>query len=514
MHWIFTKEHKMTDKKVVILDCYTDEPSGYGLRPYLGTHQTHLSQALSYKNIPHKYLTIDDLRYASGEREFGDTTNIRILNRTVNANSALDIINNAEQIYLIMGCFVDYKYFSCEPPKSDEVYGFLKNSKASKVLFYVLGSEAGLPESYKTSKLATVIDDVCIGNTYRYVAEPGLNNTYLQPNYDLLANISNKPVQILDQLINPVIAEIETGTGCDRPTCRYCIEAERHIRPEYRMPESIIEQVGTLYNSGVRHFRLGRQPNLFHYQYNNVDKFNQMLSGIREKCPDLETLHIDNVNMKSVVMPHGEEFVKAVVKYCTDGNVAPFGIESFDDTVRKETRISGNADEVFKAIEIMNKHGATRGPNGFPKFLPGINLMHNLWGQSEKTHDINMQYLSKILDQGLLTQRLFYRVMTPNSGVSFSEQSKIMDYYQKCYSDIMSEYVLPMQSRVYEPGTVLKGLREVVKGDTGTELRTLGTCSIKARVDEISLSPYSNYDIQVTGNVSEKVIHGKIVRGR
>jgi radical SAM superfamily enzyme with C-terminal helix-hairpin-helix motif len=496
----------MNDNKVIILDCYTDEPSGYGVRPYLGTHQTHLSQALSYKNIPHKYLTIDDLRYASGERDSG----IRILNKTTNTDSALDIINNAEQIYLIMGCFVDYKYFSAQPPKSYEVYNFLKNSKAKKVLFYVLGSESGLPEMYKTSKLATIMNDVCIGNTYRYIIEPGFDKTYLKPNYDLLNKISGCKNQIIDQLIQPVIAEVETGTGCDRPTCRYCIEAERHIKPEYISPESVVSQVISLYNSGVRHFRLGRQPNLFHYQYNNVEKFNQLLSEIREKCPNLETLHIDNVNMKSVVMPHGEEFVKTVVKYCTDGNVAPFGIESFDDSVRRETRISGQADEVFKAIEIMNKHGAVRGENGFPKFLPGVNLMHNLWGQSEKTHDINMQYLEKILEQGLMTQRLFYRIMTPNSGVSFSEQSKIMNYYQKCYTDIVDKFVLPMQSRVYEPGIILKGFREVV----GNELRTLGTCSIKARVSDNNLMPYKNYDIQVIGNVSEKIISGKIIKER
>lgn len=504
----------MHDKKVVILDCYTDEPSGYGVRPYLGTHQTHLSQALSYKNIPHTYLTIDDLRYANGERDNVATTNIRILNKTVNAERAIDIINNADTIYLIMGCFVDYKYFSCQPPKSDEVYNYLQNTKASKVLFYVLGSENGLPESYKTSKLATIIDDVCIGNTYRYVSESGKDRSYLRPNYELLSVISGYKNQILDQLTHPIIAEIETGTGCDRPTCRYCIESARHIRPEYRSPESIVNQVKNLYNSGVRHFRLGRQPNLFHYQYNNVEKFNQLLGGIRENCHDLETLHIDNVNMKGVVMPHGEEFVKAVVKYCTDGNAAPFGIESFDDDVRTQTRISGQADEVFKAIEIINKHGTTRGPNGFPKFLPGINLMHNLWGQSAKTHDINMRYLTKILEQGLLIHRLFYRIMTPNSGVSFSKDSTIMDYYRQCYSDIQNAFVLPMQSKVYAPGTILKGFREVVSTDAGSELRTLGTCSIKARVHDANLTPYSRYDIEVISNVSEKLIQGQIIKGR
>ncbi len=57
---------KVANGGIVILDCYTDEPSGYGVRPYLGTHQIHLSQALAYRGLPHIYLTIDDLRYASG----------------------------------------------------------------------------------------------------------------------------------------------------------------------------------------------------------------------------------------------------------------------------------------------------------------------------------------------------------------------------------------------------------------------------------------------------------------
>jgi radical SAM superfamily enzyme with C-terminal helix-hairpin-helix motif len=57
--------------QVVIFDCYTDEPSGYGVRPYLGTHQIHLSQALSHLGVDHVYLTIDDLRYANGLRSNG-----------------------------------------------------------------------------------------------------------------------------------------------------------------------------------------------------------------------------------------------------------------------------------------------------------------------------------------------------------------------------------------------------------------------------------------------------------
>lgn len=347
----------MKYNNTVILDCYTDEPSGYGVRPYLGTHQIHLAQALSYKKESFSYLTIDDLRYNNGEKE-EKNTNIRILNKTKNAPNAIEIVNNADIIYIIMGCFVDYKYFSCEPPTSDEVYQFLKHAKAKKVLFYVLGVNDNICEDYKQSDLSKIIDKVCIGNTYRFILENNPVDNYLLPNYDLLDKISSEPVNIIEQLSHPVLAEIETGTGCNTPTCSYCIEAKRHIRPSYREPNSIIKQITTLYKAGIKHFRLGRQPNFFHYQYNSVQKLNELLSQIRHFCPDLQTLHIDNVNMNSVVETHGKDFVKLIVKYCTEGNVAPFGIESFDDEVRTKTHIYGKADKIIKAIEIINEFGA------------------------------------------------------------------------------------------------------------------------------------------------------------
>lgn len=499
----------MTYNKTVILDCYTDEPSGYGVRPYLGTHQIHLAQALSYKQEPFSYLTIDDLRYCSGEKETKDT-NIRILNRTVNASNALDIINNADTVYIVMGCFVEYKYFSCVPPLIDELYQFLKNSRAYKVLFYVLGIDNNICDDYKRSNLAKIIDKVCIGNTYRFILENSVSDNYLLPNYDLLDKISEQPVKIIEQLVYPILAEIETGTGCNTPTCSYCIEAKRHIRPTYREPASIIKQIKALYCSGVRHFRLGRQPNFFHYQYNNVEKLKELLSGVRSECSSLQTLHIDNVNMNSVTEPHGRDFVKLVVQYCTDGNVAPFGIESFDDDVRKDTHIFGRADKIIKAIEIINEYGAEVGSNGFPKFLPGINLMYGLPGQTEKTHAINMDYLRQIYEKGLQTHRLFYRYMTPAQGVIVKNTEKDLIHYNKNKQEIMDSFVMPMQQRVYPAGRILKNFREVVIESGHSLLRTLGTCSIKAQIENLQLTPYSTYDIRVIDSLEPKLLKAEL----
>lgn len=500
----------MDYNKIVILDCYTDEPSGYGVRPYLGTHQIHLAQALSYKNESYSYLTIDDLRFASGERETTNT-NVRILNKTRNAADAINILNNAETIYIIMGCFVEYKYFSCEPPTMSETYKFLKDTKSKKILFYVLGIEDNICERYRSSELSKIIDMVCIGNTYRFVLEDNNSNNFLLPNYDLLDRISDQPIQIIEQLNYPILAEIETGTGCNTPTCSYCIEAKRHIRPTYRNPDSIIKQINSLYKNGVRHFRLGRQPNFFHYQYNSIEKLRELLFGIREIAPDIKTLHIDNVNMNSVVEPHGREFVKLIVKYCSDGNVAPFGIESFDDNVRKSTRIFGSSDKVIKAIEIINEYGAEAGANGFPKFLPGINLMHGLPGQTKDTHYINMKFLDEIYQKKLCTHRLFYRYITPAEGTICLEDNEDMDYYNKCKEEIERSFVIPMQNRVYPAGRILRGFREVIYEDGDSILRTLGTCSIKVVIENKRLIPYELYNVQILGSSKQKLLDGIIL---
>ena len=42
-----------------ILDCYTDEPAGLGVPPYLGTYPRYIA---GFLNEDVNYLTIDDLR--------------------------------------------------------------------------------------------------------------------------------------------------------------------------------------------------------------------------------------------------------------------------------------------------------------------------------------------------------------------------------------------------------------------------------------------------------------------
>ncbi len=165
------------------------------------------------------------------------------------------------------------------------------------------------------------------------------------------------------------------------------------------------------------------------------------------------------------------------------------------------------------AIEIINEYGAEIGKNGFPKFLPGINLMHGLPGQTEKTHEINIEFLNKIYQNRLQTHRLFYRYMTPAEGIISSQIKEDFDYYNKCKNEIMQNFVIPMQKYVYPKGRQLRGFREVVFENGDSFLRTLGTCSIKVMIENKKLTPYDTYNIQILDTIDSKLLKGEIIKG-
>lgn len=489
----------------VILDCYTDEPSGYGVRPYLGTHQIHLSQALACKGVEHYLLTIDDLRYAFAET--ADSRAIETYNVTRNKKSTAKLLSEAERIYVVMGCFVEYQYFSCIPPKSTEVASLLRHFAANGeiILFYVMGTVDGIAPDYRGSELSRIVSRVEHGNTYRFVLNTSDEHADLiNPDYELLSRISSMNAPIIDQLDAAVIAEIETGTGCNTPTCLFCIEAVRSPKVVYREPGDIAAQVRTLYSQGVRHFRLGRQPNFYHYQFQNVAKLEQLLSTIRSECPEIRMLHIDNANIVNVATKAGREFTRLITNYCTSGNIAPLGIESFDEEVRKSTRVVGSAEQVMKAIRVVNEFGAERGDDGVPKLLPGVNIIYGLPGQTAATHKFNMAFLRRILNNDLMTQRLYFRQVTAPTGVSFSEAQKSSRDFKRCFDEVVSEFVLPMQERVYPKGHVISGDIESVQfGDGRIESRFLATCSIKmVEPEPANWSPQTmNVSYRVLGNL-------------
>ena len=94
---------------------------------------------------------------------------------------------------------------------------------------------------------------------------------------------------------------------------------------EFRAKEDVLNEVVEFYNLGARFFRLGKQTCFYTIPYAA-----ELLEEIHNKCPDIKVLHLDNVNPVKVVMDKKNDFkiTKAIVKYCTSGNIAAFGVES------------------------------------------------------------------------------------------------------------------------------------------------------------------------------------------
>ena len=149
-------------------------------------------------------------------------------------------------------------------------------------------------------------------------------------------------------------------------------------------------------------------------------------------------MHIDNVDPVNVT----EEKIKLVVKYCTTGNVAALGVESFDEDVVKANRLNSNAEASMSAITAINRFGSERGENGMPKFLPGLNIIFGLIGESKKTHAANIESLKKILDENLLLRRINIRQVAIFPGTFIEKECgnkflrKNSRYYWKWRNEI------------------------------------------------------------------------------
>ena len=238
----------------------------------------------------------------------------------------------------------------------------------------------------------------------------------------------------------------------------------------------MVKEVREYYAGGARHFRLGKQADFY-----ASDRPIEMLKEIHRHCPAIDVLHIDNVNPNSVIASGGEEITKAIVDYCTPGNIAAFGIESFDPNVVKANVLNTSPAVALKAIRIINKYGAERGFNGLPKFLPGINIIFGLLQETKQTHAKNIEALRQILDEGLLLRRINIRqvavlpdtFLEQHGGNKYLRKNKHL--YWKWRNEIRQTIDYPMLGRILPKGIIMTDVwTEMYDGKT-TFCRQMGT---------------------------------------
>jgi radical SAM superfamily enzyme with C-terminal helix-hairpin-helix motif len=458
--------------RYTILDCYTDEASGLGVPPYLGTYPRYLYGKLTKEGHDVIYLTIDDLRLWKKyddvivETSVKHKSNILIYNLT--NNKASKVIPETDVLIVVLGVHVPGKYLTAQPGTLREIVPMLEQVRLAGNMEIILTGPAVFGTQLEGGKFfEQVKHDFAIKD--------------FSPSFEELEGIATISARVLKQIPDKRMIEIETGRGCKVGKCSFCTEPLKSNFSNRKM-EDVVAEVKAYYSAGARFFRLGKQADFY-----ASDRPIEMLKRIRKICPKLEVLHIDNVNPNSVIKQSknaeedGEEITKAIVKYCTPGNIAAFGVESFDLDVVKANLLNTHPKVARQAIEIINKYGAERGDNGLHHFLPGINIIFGLLKETKETHQKNMDALQSILEAGLLLRRINIRqvavlpdtFLEKHGGNKYLRKNK--KYFWKWRNEVRQKIDNPMLKNLLPKGTVLRDVyTEMYDGKT-TFCRQMGT---------------------------------------
>ncbi len=160
----------------------------------------------------------------------------------------------------------------------------------------------------------------------------------------------------------------------------------------------------------------------------------------------------------------------------------------------------------------MNKYGKERGEDGMPKYLPGINIIYGLTGQSKKTLKYNRDNFKRILESGNFVRRVFVRKLTSPYGEQFDEHQVNEDEeFEFWKSEIEKAFIIPMLKKVYPIGLELRDVRMEMFKEGNSILRKMATCPIRVLIKNKELTIDNFYDIRVIGYVSDRTILGEII---
>jgi len=283
-----------------------------------------------------------------------------------------------------------------------------------------------------------------------------------------------------------LMAEVQMYRGCVRYAsggCSFCTEPLLG-GVMVREPEDILKEVVALASVGVRNFRLGAQSCVYCYKSReigksesptpNPDAIEKLLKGIRDQVAP-EIFHLDNAN-PAVIAEHPKESRKitsAIAQYCTSGNVLAFGLESADPEVTSTNNLNATADQTLEAVRLVNEIGSVRGTTGLPKVLPGINFVCGLRGESKNTYRMNLDFLKRVLSEGLMLRRINIRQVIPSRDEFPGVASR--SEFERFKRTVRSEIDAPMLDRLVPDGTVLRAVYAEVREGGRTLGRQVGS---------------------------------------
>jgi len=466
--------------KIAIIDCYIDEPASLGVPPFISPVVRYIIGAvfLSERVCGEEdvnYLTIDDLRKGFNPGKFSPF--------------------KADVVLLVSNLQVPGKYHGGLPASLKELEQMAARCEG-KVFSWSKQVRGAIQISGEPDLFL-----------YKYLKEGELSaHSIIQlskKEKELRELFALKGAEHIELILKSdsysktySICEIDTFKGCSRKRgCSFCPEWRRPLFS--REDEDVLKEVKALSKKGITKFRLGGSC-FFSYLSKELGKKDiptpdaEALISFLKELSSLkpEVLHIDNANpvVLSTYPNQCEEVAKAVVRYCTPGNIASFGMESADPVVIKRNNINTQPEDVLKAVRILNKVGKKRGKNGMPSFLPGINLLYSLPGESEESFKLNYYFLKRVFKEGLLLRRINIRQV--DWSFLSNQRQKGDEYlireskrlrkrnrtaFVKYKNKIREEIDRPMLRKVVPFGTVLRDVFiEKIKGNTsfGRQLAT------------------------------------------
>lgn len=445
--------------KLVLVDGYVDEPSAFGVPPYISPHARYAAGAALAAGADVEYLTIDQFR-AKPHPLDGDA------------------------VAVLASVSVPGKYLRGAPITRAETIDIFRHHKGHRFLFgdnaaFGFADQGGghatdrLKLTDHVDTLATRDGDAAIRDFF--------DGRTVQNRFRTMDEWTEHAVcgaevvaQHPDQQHGIVFAEMDTFYGCVHYVsggCHFCSDAKK--KPWYRPVDGIIEEAGVLHDHGVRHFRLGGQTCFWTYDAigvgetdeprPNVAATEKLLAGVAEVAPERKVLHIDNAN--PAVMATWPDETRAIaellVEHGTDGNIAAFGLESADPAVHEANNLNCTPEHVMEATRILNDVGGHRGPNGLPYLLPGINLLYGLPGETKETYRLNWEFVQNLRRSGLKVRRIQIRQLLPIRGQASAKQREVLDpklkpLFIKQKKAIREEIDRPILREIVPTGTVLR----------------------------------------------------------
>mgnify|MGYP006274060411 FL=1 len=479
----------LSDGPVVIVDGYVDEPAHFGVPPYVSTYPRYVAGALVDAGLSREritYLTIDELR---------------------EDNSRFRAVESAPLLIYLGGMTVPGSYVGGTPAAPDEVRKLAWTAQGTSLMGGPVrfGVGADNEGGIETSRQDLDFDFLAMADVeaaaYDLVQSDleGFNDRYRA--FDEADRWARKGAFVVEQHPDHpdgLIAELETARGCAY-RCSFCTEP-LYGDPSFRDATGIHAEVGALADHGVKHFRLGRQADILAYggdgERPNPEALETLYAGIREAAPDLETLHMDNMNPVTIVdyPDKSRAALSVIAQYNTPGDTAAFGVESADPVVQAQNDLLVTPEEAHEAVRVVNEVGGWRPgedpdaapsidpakPTRLPTLLPGVNFVHGLAGEREETFAHNRQFLEGLLDAGLMVRRINIRQVMAFEGTEMEATGADLAaehkaQFKRYKAAVREEIDVPMLERVAPAGTVLPAVRTEYREGSYTFGRQAGT---------------------------------------